>query len=163
FLAISLVGFSIFALALSLLLWAAPARAWPVFLAPAWARSAAGSAFCLWLAYTIGLIAAMGVCLPSFYFYSLLAGIKISMLQVATLSMTGMAATSLMLLGILPIFVALLLGSIVFQLDPQTLQASLTLGLGLQFLAGLWGARSVHLGFLSLADTLPPEKRCARA
>ncbi|HQU45933.1 MAG TPA: hypothetical protein PK867_24175, partial [Pirellulales bacterium] len=36
----------------------------------------------LLLAYCLGLVAANGVCLPSFYFYGLLAGVRTSMLGV---------------------------------------------------------------------------------
>ncbi|MFO0948613.1 MAG: hypothetical protein U1D30_22265 [Planctomycetota bacterium] len=46
-----------------------------------------GQAIKLLLAYNFGLIAAVGVCLPSFYFYGLLAGVRMSMLEVAVLAM----------------------------------------------------------------------------
>ncbi len=60
----------------------------------------------LWLAYSLGLVAATGICLPSFYFYGLLAGVKMTFLQVVTHCLKGQAATAIMLIGILPIYVA---------------------------------------------------------
>ena len=75
----------------------------------------------LGLAYVLGLIAATGVCLPSFYFYGLLSGVRITVLQVTTHITEGMAATALMLLGLLPIYVAYVLGLIVFEAPSSSL------------------------------------------
>ena len=41
-----------------------------------------------------GFVLATGVCLPSFYFYALLAGVRMTMLQVTAHIMRGMAATN---------------------------------------------------------------------
>ncbi len=162
FLAIALASFGLFALALSLLLYRVPAAALPSFLTGHWSRAPLGSAVSLTLAYTLGLVAATGVCLPSFYFYALLSGVKISVLHVTAHIMKGKSATSMMLLGILPIYVAIVLGMIVFEADLPLLTAALYLGLLLPFVAGLWGVRSIYQGFMSLADTLPAERRCRR-
>jgi len=43
------------------------------------------------------------------------------------------------------------------------LQEGVYLGLLLPFLAGLWGAWSIFRGFMTLADTLPPSRRCRRS
>lgn len=162
FLAIALVSFSVFALALSLVLSHANTSALPTFLAAHWTNSSAGSALGLWMAYTLGLIGATGVCLPSFYFYSLLAGVRISMLQVTANVLKAKACTALMLLGILPIYVAVVLGLFVFQAPLPWVRNAVSLGLALPFLAGVWGVWGLYRGFLGLADTLPPERRCAR-
>jgi hypothetical protein len=162
FLAIALAGFALFASALVLLLNIVPHAALPDFLAGRWAAGGMGPGLSLGLAYTVGMVAATGVCLPSFYFYSLLAGVRISVLQVTAHVMKGKAVTAVMLLGVLPIYVALVLGMIVFEARPAELQPALYLGLVLPFLAGLAGIRSIYKGFVGLADTLPAKSRCSR-
>ncbi len=162
FLTLALASFAAFAAALVLLLNAAPAGARPWFLAADWAAGGAGPALSLALAYTLGLVGATGVCLPSFYFYSLLAGVRVSMLQVTAQVLKGKAFTAVVLVGILPIYVAVVLGLIVFGARASDLQLALSLGLVLPFLAGLAGVRSIYLGFMGLADTLPARRRCRR-
>ena len=78
-LAVALTGFTMFGIAATLILNLEPSL-------PAWvprARWSDGTWANLTLAYAVGLVAATGVCLPSFYFYGLLAGVKLSMLQSA--------------------------------------------------------------------------------
>jgi hypothetical protein len=162
FLVIALASFSVFALALILVLSCARDGALPAFLARHWTKGSAGSALSLWLAYTLGLIGATGVCLPSFYFYSLLAGVRISVLQVTANVLKAKACTALMLLGVLPIYVAVVLGLFVFQAPLPWLRNAVYLGLALPFLSGLWGVWALYRGFLGLADTLVPEWRCSR-
>jgi hypothetical protein len=62
-------------------------------------------------------------------------------------------------MGILPVYLAAALGAVVFGAPPDVLRAVLYVGLGLPFVASLWGVRSIHHGFLGLSDTLPPERR----
>lgn len=156
-LAVALGGFAIYGVAATVVLNAiADKTHWPQFV-PA-ARWSDGSAANLLLAYAIGLIAANGICLPSFYFYGLLAGVKTTMLGVTAHAMKGMAAGALALVGILPIYVTLALGAVVFPAPPQLSTLCVALGLALPFVAGLWGARSLYLGFVALADTI----RCGR-
>ena len=162
FLAVGLASFSLFALALALTLGAAPAEALPWPLAEHWTAHRAGSAVALWLAYALGLTMTTGVCLPSFYFYGLLAGVRVSWLQVTAQVMKGQASTAVILTGILPVYLAAALGAVVFGAPPELLRAVLYAGLGLPFAAGLWGVRSIHRGFLSLSDTLPPARRVDR-
>ena len=69
-LAVALTGFTMFGIAATLILNLEPSL-------PAWvprARWSDGTWANLTLAYAVGLVAATGVCLPSFYFYGLLAG-----------------------------------------------------------------------------------------
>lgn len=122
-----------------------------------------GSAFALIAAFTLGLIGAIGVCLPSFYFYGLLAGVQTSMLQVTVHATKGMASAAVAVIGVLPIYVALVLGTLVFGLPEQAVKLLCYLGMVLPFIAGLWGTRSLYIGFVSLSDTLAPERRCRRA
>ncbi len=162
FLAIGLASFGIFTMSLVLILAFADASALPPFMASRWSANPVASAVALCLAYTLGLVMASGVCLPSFYFYSLLAGTRVSALQVAGQVMKGKAATSMMLMGVLPSYVAVVLGAIVFRFPHDWLQLALYLGLVLPFIAGLWGVRAIYFGFVSLADTMAPERRCQR-
>jgi hypothetical protein len=161
-LAIGLVSFSLFALGLVLTLGAAPADALPGFLAARWTAHWMASALALWLAYALGFTLTSGVCLPSFYFYGLLAGVRLSWVQVTAQIMKGQASTAVMLIGILPIYVAAALGANVFAAPSPLLQKVLYVGLALPFVAGLWGVRSIYVGFLGLSDTLPPQRRCQR-
>ena len=158
FLAIALLGFTVFGVPLSVALNIA--ERWPEWV-PA-AKWGDWSAVNVVLAYNLGVIGAVGICLPSFYFYGLLAGVKISMLQVTAHAMKGLGRTSITLVGILPIYVAIVLGLVVLRAPAPWLDAALYLGLALPFIAGLWGVRSLYVGFVGLADTLPPERRCQR-
>jgi hypothetical protein len=160
FLAVSLVSYTLFAAAMMLIFWLVAAAALPrIIAADGWSRAAALG---LLLGYTLGMVAAVGICLPSFYFYGLLAGVKLSMLGVVAHTLKGQAAGAITLIGILPIYVAAALGFWVFNAPQETLTFWLYLGLGLPFLAGWWGLRSIYRGFMGLADTLPPERRCRR-
>jgi hypothetical protein len=163
FLGVALASFTLFGVAMIVILNAAPAAAYPrSFGAAPPASWADGTALALLLAYTVGLVAATGVCLPSFYFYGLLSGVKLTMLQVTAYVMKGKADTALMLVGILPIYVAVALGMAVFHAPAELTEVWLYVGLVLPFLAGLWGVWSIYHGILGLADTLPPERRCRR-
>jgi hypothetical protein len=162
FLAVGLTSFSLFALALVLTLGAAPAAAVPWPLAGTWKAHPTEAGAALWLAYALGFTLTTGVCLPSFYFYALLAGVRVSWLQVTAQVMRGQGSTAIMLMGILPVYLAVALGAIVFGAPPDVVKIVLTIALLLPFAAGLWGVRSIYIGFLGLSDTLPPERRCRR-
>jgi hypothetical protein len=159
---IGLASFSLFALALALLFSRADTQELPAFMAGRWSAHPLASAAAMWLAYVLGFVLASCVCLPSFYFYGLLSGVKITMLQVTALIMKSKASTGMMLLGILPIYLAAALGGVIFHVRTDYLQAILYLGLILPFIAGLWGVSSLYRGFTGLADTLPPERQCRR-
>jgi hypothetical protein len=115
------------------------------------------------VAYVFGLIATTGVCLPSLYFYGLLSGVKLSMLDCVAHAMKAKANTAVALVGILPIYVAISMGALIFRdaLPRVFLEWALWLGFILPFLAGAWGTASLYRGFAGLADTLPPD-RCER-
>ncbi len=121
-----------------------------------------GPAFQLIAAYCLGLIAATGVCLPSLYFYGLLSGVRLSLLDVVTHAMKAKATSAVALLGILPVYIAVAMGVLIFGWVPELLREwALWLGFILPFIAGLWGTISLYLGFETLADTLPAD-RCER-
>jgi hypothetical protein len=115
------------------------------------------------IAYAFGLIAASGVCLPSLYFYGLLSGLRMSVTEVALHALKAKAVTAVALVGILPIYAALVLGAVVFPLAPEVVQTTLLVGLCLPFLAGLWGTRSLYVGFAERCETMPDEFRKNRA
>lgn len=160
-LVLSLTGVGLFSVVLVLLLRFADAAAVPEILGEDGFRSL-GEALALGLAYPVGMVAASGICLPTFYFFGLLAGVRASVLQVTTHVLKGKAATSIFLLGLLPIYLAATLGMLIFHADTDVMSATLGVGLALPFLSGLWGVHSLYVGFLRLADTLPPERRCRR-
>src|SRR5262249_44410285 len=84
-------------------------------------------------------------------------------LQVTTHVMRGKGATAVLLLGLLPIYVAVVLGMVVFHAPDEALRLALWAGLVLPFVAGLWGVQAIYHAFLALADTLPVERQCRRA
>lgn len=182
FLAISIIGFAFFGVAMTLVLNSAdlwpqlsPVKSWldgtaallirfreteteNSFIAQ-WLN---GSAFKLTAAYSLGLIAATCVALPSLYFYGLLAGVKMSMLDVSIHALKAKATSAVALVGILPIYAALSMGVVIFNASPKMLQASMLLGLMLPFIAGLWGTHSLYVGFSTLCDTMPADRRDRR-
>lgn len=162
-LAVALSGFAIYGIVATIVLnalWTTYHVWWHWVPAARWGNWSIGN---LLLAYTIGLIAANGVCLPSFYFYSLLAGVRATMLSVAAQALKGMAAGAVALVGILPIYMTLALSAIVFPASGELVEAWVVLGLSLPFLAGMWGAACLYEGFVGMADTIPAECRTSRA
>jgi len=164
FLGIALASYLLFSIAMIVILNTAPAAAYParepIPAPPAnWSNA---SALGLLVAYNIGLVATTCICLPSFYFFSLLAGIKLTMLQVVGQVVRSKASAAIVLVGILPIYVAVVLGLIVFQAQPVFLEYWLYLGLILPFIAGLEGVRSIYHGVRGMALTLPPDRRQSR-
>jgi hypothetical protein len=156
FLAIALGSNLLFALAMLVILNAAPAASYPErLLAMPRAGWHDGSGWGMVAAYLIGLIAAACICLPSFYFFALLAGVRMTMLQIAGQVVRCNATSALALFGILPIYVAVILGLIIFKAPTEFLEYGLYLGLVLPFIAGLEGVRAIYRGVLSMADTLP--------
>src|SRR5262249_19160870 len=154
---IAQVSYLLFGLAMVVILNAAPAAAYPSYplsLPPA--DSFRGSVG-LVLAYCLGLVTTTCVCLPSFYFFALLAGVRMSFLQVAGQVVRCKASSAVVLVGILPIYVAVVLGLVVFGAPAELLRLGLYLGLALPFVAGLEGVRAIYRGVMGMADTLPDE------
>jgi hypothetical protein len=178
-LAISVASFAMYGLAMWLTFYAA--HQWPRVTPPAdWLNNppmalvnfvkvdsaptrAAARATQLVIAYSFGLVAAAGVCLPSLYFYSLLSGLQMTMSDVVVHTLKGMGVTAVALIGILPVYSAVALGAIVFPVKHEVVSAILALGLCLPFVAGLWGTRSLFVGFVDLCQTMPAEFQLKRA
>ena len=154
-LAVALIGYAVFGIATTLIVNLSHTQ-------PFWmpsARWSDGAWASLTLAYVLGMVAATGVCLPSFYFYGLLAGVKLSMLQATAHAVKCLAVTAVVLVGALPIYVAIALGMIVFSAPAEATQWTIGMGLVLPFVAGLGGVYSLFVGFTGLADTLPACRR----
>jgi hypothetical protein len=107
-------------------------------------------------------VAATCICLPSFYFFGLLAGVRLTMLQIVGQVLRCKASSAIILVGLLPVYFAIALGMIVFQAPAATLEYWLYAGLALPFVAGLEGVHAIYRGVLGMAETLPPERRCRR-
>ena len=117
FLLISLTGYVAYSALLVLLLNLAPTAAhpqnpWLTMPSVSWHG---GKPWSLPLAYAVGTLLAACVCLPSFYFYSLLAGVRLTWLQITSVVGKGMAANAILLLGLGPIYLAAALGMIVLD------------------------------------------------
>jgi hypothetical protein len=161
-LALGTIGFAIYGAATTVMLNAVRVTwgFWPAGVPRAhWNHASIAN---LLLAYCLGLVAANGICLPSFYFYGLLAGVRTSMLGVVCHAMKGMASAAIALLGILPIYVATALTVIVFPVPQGLVLGCVALGLALPFLAGVWGVKTLYDGFLELRDTICHERRESR-
>lgn len=160
--AVALVGFAAYGIVVTAIfnaLWIKHGF-WLPYLPPArWNDLSVAN---LTLGYTLGLIAANGICLPSFYFYGLLAGIKTTMLGVTAHAIKGMAAGAVALVGLLPIYVAVALTSIVFPLGRSWDWMCVVWGLALPFVAGIFGAITLYEGFVGLADTMTCANRDTR-
>lgn len=181
-LAISLTGFVLYGAAMSLV-FTATGR-WPTLMAlPAWLETPRatllafapiestwgnlgpwvnGEAAALVAAYAFGLIAASAVCLPSLYFYCLLAGVRMTMLEVVVHTLKSKAVAAVALVGILPIYVAVAMGAVIFGAGELMLAATMWLGLILPFIAGLWGTVALYQGFAPLCDAMPAERAMRR-
>ena len=70
---------------------------------PSRAGWADGSALGLVAGYNLGLVAATCICLPSFYFFALLAGVRMTMLQVVGQVLRCKASSAIVLVGVLPV------------------------------------------------------------
>lgn len=121
-----------------------------------------GPALHVVLSYALGLAGAIGICLPSFYFYSLLAGVRTSMLHVATCALNALASGAVAVLGALPIYLVLMLGLVIAKAPSHVMHLAALVGLLLPFIAGLYGTRALYLSFMDLADTMAEDRRPAR-
>jgi hypothetical protein len=181
-LGISLIGFTFFGVAMSLVL--STSSVWPHLAAMdaviagreasplRFAASADASLLTHWLngdawrligAYAIGLVATTGICLPSLYFYSLLAGVRMTMMDVVIQALKSKAVGAVTLVGVLPIYATGGLAITIFQLSDYWRDSILVLGLILPFIAGTAGTYSLYRGLSGFADTMPVERREYRA
>lgn len=105
------------------------------------------------VAFVGAFLTALGVCLPTFYFFTQLSGLDASFRLVTAQAVRVMARTAVLLLGALPFYAALSLSRAVSSLvSPQTV---LAVGFGLPFFIGLFGIASLYASFRSLLRVLP--------
>ncbi len=108
----------------------------------------------LWvpLALVGGFLSSIAICLPSFYFYTQLSGLDASFRLVTAQSLRVQARTSVLLLGILPFYLAWALSSF---LGISQIDQVVALGFIIPFLMGFAGLYSVYQSFRRLAKKLP--------
>lgn len=114
------------------------------------------------LAYSLGLIGAVGICLPSFYFFALQCGFRPTLRGIVVAIAGGQALTSVFLIGLLPVFAAAILGVELLGGDAVLMTLWTTAGLFMPMVAGIAGARELREWFKGLAATLPPSARARR-
>lgn len=95
----------------------------------------------------------LAVCLPSFYFYTQLSGLDVPLRFVVVQALRVQAHTSVLLLGMLPIYAAVALAT-VLPLD-VSVEAVIHLGLALPFLVGLSGITALLRSFKHLLPAIP--------
>jgi hypothetical protein len=105
------------------------------------------------LALTLAFLGALMVCLPSFYFYTQLSSLDASFRIVTGQALRAQARTAALLLGVLPIYVAIALGAAVGVLDGGP--AILGMGICLPFIVGIAGLTSLARSFHRLSQELP--------
>ena len=108
----------------------------------------------LWmpLAFMGSYVGALCICLPSFYFYTQLAGLDASFKLVTAQALRAQATTSVLLLGVLPFYAAYALAAGLRAIDAHSVIA---VGYLLPFAVGLWGVRALYRAFAGLSIHLP--------
>lgn len=111
----------------------------------------------IWMPLAFGgaFLAAIAVCLPSFYFYTQLAGLDASFRVITAQSLRVQARTSVVLLGVLPFYAALALGThLGFDLGLGA-EGVAVLGMCLPFVVGIIGIAALYRSFRRLVGRLP--------
>jgi hypothetical protein len=110
------------------------------------------------IAFTTGLIGALGLCLPIFLFCAQMSGIEGSPALIAVQALRAKATSALALFGLLPVYLAVGLGTLWLHLGADI---AVLFGFLLPILVGLVGIVAIYRGFVDLADRqqLPPERR----
>ncbi len=105
------------------------------------------------LALVLAFVGGLCVCLPSFYFYTQLAGLDASFRLVTAQALRAQATTAVLLLGVAPFYAALVLGCVAGAIAdaPRVVLA----GVALPFVVGLYGQRALYRGFGELSLVLP--------
>lgn len=99
-------------------------------------------------AYGGGFFGAQVAALPSAWFYALLAGIRQPAWRVAAEAMRAHATTSMVLLGVLPVYLAAALGAAVLDpFDDGPAHLLYLLGFSVPFVAGLAGTFAMYRAF----------------
>jgi len=109
------------------------------------------------LALVLAFLGGLCVCLPSFYFYTQLAGLDASFRLVTAQALRAQATTAVLLLGVAPFYAAMVLGCVAGAVAdaPRVVLA----GVVLPFVVGLHGQRALYRGFSELLTVLPVTHR----
>jgi hypothetical protein len=105
------------------------------------------------IALTCAFLIALLVCLPSFYFYTQLSGLDASFRLITAQALRVQARTSVLLLGVLPVYAAVVLAAVVGVLGSG--EDLLIFGVTLPFVVGLAGLVSLYRSFKRLSEVLP--------
>jgi len=105
------------------------------------------------LALVLAFVGGLAVCLPSFYFYTQLAGLDASFRLVTAQALRAQATTAVLLLGVAPFYAALVLGCVAGAVSNAPLVV--LAGVGTPFVVGLYGQRALYRGFSELVSVLP--------
>ncbi|MFU8804922.1 MAG: hypothetical protein ACNA8W_14000 [Bradymonadaceae bacterium] len=112
----------------------------------------------LWvpLALVGGFLGAIAICLPSFYFYTQLAGLDASFRLITAQSLRVQARASVILLGVLPFYIAwALAGFLGIEVLAADLELVIVIGFLVPFLVGNAGLLSIYRSFRRLVHRLP--------
>jgi hypothetical protein len=161
FAVLTAAGFAVYGLALAAFLFAAPPGGVPGLLTPGWAGTFR-SAVAVTLTYPLGLFLATLVCLPSYYYFAQLGGARLSVQAVLAHSLKGKAATTVLLLGVLPIYAIVMLGLIVLGAAPELIRGGMYVGLVLPMVVGIRGAQSIFTGLMAVVNAMPARERARR-
>jgi hypothetical protein len=103
-------------------------------------------------AFVLAFVGALSLALPSFWFHTQLSGLDASFRLCTAQALRAQATTSALLVGTLPIYLAIALAAALggFQRD-----AAIAVGMLIPFAAGLYGLSAVHRGFRDLTEHLP--------
>ncbi len=105
------------------------------------------------IAMTAAFLLAQVVCLPSFYFYTLVSGLDASFQLVTAQALRVQARTAVLLLGVLPVYTAVVLAALVSASESGG--DIIVFGLLLPSIVGLAGVVSLYQSFQRLSHTLP--------
>jgi hypothetical protein len=95
------------------------------------------------------------VCLPSFYFYTQIAGLDAPFRVIVAQSLRVQARSSVVLLGVTPFYAALALASHIDVIGTGNTTVPAMIGVALPFFVGLSGVRSLYRSFRRMVDELP--------
>lgn len=111
------------------------------------------------LAYGGAFFGAKLACVPSAYFYALLAGVRTHSLRLTVEAMRAQATQGVVLLGLVPVYFAAVLG--IALADPKSAVAVEAIGWALPFVAGFWGVAQLYRALSRLVRKAPDGARSA--
>ena len=109
----------------------------------------------LWvpLSLALGFVVAIAVGLPSFYFYTQLAGLDAPFRLITAQSVRVHARSGVFLMGVTPFYLAFAL--VDYTVHQELSLLSVAVGFAVPFLCGLFGLASLYKNFKTLVNVLP--------